>query len=90
MEKLSKELDRVIEVATSESTKKERLIRRYMSEDGMPVFCYEGRYIDIKSDGTGAGTHVLIDGNEIKNILRLSLNVDAGKIVKVWMELHDV
>jgi hypothetical protein len=50
--------------------------------------------VEIKSDGTDGGTHVVIDGAELKNVEHVSFVHRAGKpprvIVSLWVDDLDL
>lgn len=51
---------------------------------------YMGRKFKIESNGTGTGTHVYIDGEEVQCMKSLVLNIAPGKVNVLKMELLDL
>jgi len=51
---------------------------------------YRGRKFRIESNGTGTGTHVYINGEEVQCVNSLVLSVAMGKVNVLKMELLDL
>jgi len=51
---------------------------------------YHGRKFRIESNGTGTGTHVYINGEEVQCVNSLVLSVAIGRVNVLKMELLDL
>ena len=51
---------------------------------------YTGRKFKIESNGTGTGTHVYIEGEEVQCLKSLTLYITAGRVNIIRMELFDL
>jgi hypothetical protein len=51
---------------------------------------YKGRKFKIESNGTGTGTHVYIEGEEVQCLKSLTLDIAAGQVNIIRMESLDL
>lgn len=76
------------------SKKVEKIVKIGATLDRKPILSYEGRSIQIKSEGTSSTTHIFVDGKEIKGCQELTVHIKnvpkVDEAVLVEMILFDV
>ena len=84
MKKLAKEIkDRPVATDTFIRGDMKKII------DKQPILEYQGRHILIKSDGTPAGTHIFVNGQEAPKVINLTLSLAVGRLSTVEMTMYD-